>query len=128
MSDVYLGLGSLVVAAISTGLRIRALQRVAIPKNRGGFVAVWMVAAGLGVTALAGDPGWIGGISASLAVAASMFLLFTFLIGGQKVANDAIRVGATIPRFTAIDKHGHPFDSESLAGHPVLIKFFRGHW
>jgi hypothetical protein len=128
MSDAYLGLASLVVIAISTGLWIRALQRVAIPKNRGGFVAVWIVAAGLGVTALAGDPGWLGGVSAGLAVAASTFFLFTFSVGGQRVADDAIQVGAPIPRFTATDEHGQTFDSRSLAGHPVLIKFFRGHW
>jgi len=128
MGEPYLGLTSLVVVAISTALWIRALQRVAIPKNRGGFVAAWIASAGLGVTALAADPGWLGGVSAGLAVAASTFFLFTFSVGGQKVAAGAIRVGDPIPRFTAIDEHGQTFDSESLAGHPMLIKFFRGHW
>ena len=128
MTDTYLGLASLVVVAASTALWIRALRRVKIPKNRGGFVAAWVVAAGLGVTALAGEPGWLGGIPAGIAVFASTFFLLTVAVGGQKVAGDAIRVGATIPPFAATDEHGQTFDSESLAGHPVLIKFFRGHW
>jgi hypothetical protein len=128
MADAYLGLASLVVVGISIGLWIRALKRVEIPKNRGGFVATWIVAAGLGVTALACEPGWLGGIPAGLAVFASTFLLLTVVVGGQKVGDEAIRVGATIPDFTATDEHGQTFESQSLAGHPVLIKFFRGHW
>jgi len=128
MTVTYLGLASLLVVAISTGLWIRGLKRVEIPKNRGGFIAASVVAAGLGVTALAGEPGWLGGIPAGLAVFASTFFLLTVAIGGQKVAGDAIQVGATIPEFTATDEHGQTFDSQSLAGHPVLIKFFRGHW
>lgn len=128
MGDLSMGLASLVVAAVSTCLWILALKRVAIPKNRGGFVAAWLVATGLGVAALAGEPGWLGGIPAGLAVVASAFFLLTIAIGGQRVGDDAIRVGDTIPRFSAADEHGQTFDSASLAGHPVLIKFFRGHW
>jgi hypothetical protein len=56
MGETHLGLASLVVVAISTRLWIRALKRVEIPKNRGGFAAAWVVAAGLGVAALAGEP------------------------------------------------------------------------
>jgi hypothetical protein len=128
MDDAYLGLASLAVVGISSHLWIRALKRVAIPKNRGGFVAACVVAAGLGVTALAGEPGWLGGIPAGMAVFASTFFLLTVAIGSQKVTDDAIEVGATIPSFTATDEHGQTFDSQSLAGHPALIKFFRGHW
>ena len=128
MTDTYLGLASLIVVAISIRLWIRALKRVEIPKNRGGFVAAWAVAAGLGLAALAGEPGWLGGIAAGFSVFASTFFLLTVAVGGQKVGEDAIRVGATIPDFTAPDEHGQTFDSHSLAGHPVLIKFFRGHW
>jgi hypothetical protein len=128
MGDPLLGLAALVVVGISTVLWMRALKRVAIPKNRGGFVVVWIVSAVLGLAALTGEPGWHGGIAAGLAVFASAFFLLTVAVGGQKVAADAISVGATIPRFSAPDEHGQMFDSASLAGHPVLIKFFRGHW
>ena len=36
--------------------------------------------------------------------------------------------GDLLPRFEARDHHGEPFDSASLAGRRVLLKFFRGHW
>jgi peroxiredoxin len=49
-------------------------------------------------------------------------------ISRQQLGDDAIAVGSTIPSFTATDEHGKIFDSQSLAGQPVLIKFFRGHW
>ena len=128
MTDSYLGWAALALIALSIGLWIRALRRLEIPRNRASFVATWVVAGGLGVTALAGEPGGWGGIPAGFAVFASLFLLLTVAIGGQKVAGDAIQVGATIPAFTATDEHGQIFDSQSLEGHPVLIKFFRGHW
>jgi peroxiredoxin len=40
----------------------------------------------------------------------------------------SIKVGDTIPHFTATDGNGNTFDSASLQGHLVLIKFFRAHW
>lgn len=128
MIEVLLGWTALSIIALATRSWIRALTRVEIPKSRGGFVAAWVFAAALGVAALAGEPGWLGGIPAGLALFASAFFLLTVAIGDQKVGDDSIEVGATIPEFTATDEHGQTFDSVSLAGHPVLIKFFRGHW
>ena len=128
MTDAILGFASLGVFALSARFWFRALKRVEIPENRGFFVAAWVGAGTLGVAALLGEPGWLGGIPAGIAVFASSFFLLTVAIGGQKVDDGAIRVGAPIPEFTATDEHGTAFDSQSLAGHPVLIKFFRGHW
>jgi len=56
------------------------------------------------------------------------FLTFTVAISRQEVAADGIRVGATIPQFAALDENGELFDSSSLDGKPILMKFFRGHW
>ena len=44
------------------------------------------------------------------------------------VAVNAIRIGDTIPAFSALDENGELFESKTLAGKPALIKFFRGHW
>jgi cytochrome oxidase Cu insertion factor (SCO1/SenC/PrrC family) len=125
---MILGLAALGVVVVAGIFWVRALQRVEIPANRGAFVAAAVLAAILGALALASGPGWLGGIAAGLAVLVSAFFLFTIAIGDQKLAEDAIQVGATIPAFTATDEHGQTFDSQSLAGHPVLIKFFRAHW
>lgn len=125
---MILGLAALGVVVVAGFFWVRALQRVEIPANRGAFVAAAVLAAILGVLALASGPGWLGGIAAGLALLVPAFFLFTIAIGDQKLAEDAIQVGATIPAFTATDEHGQTFDSQSLAGHPVLIKFFRAHW
>ncbi len=128
MTDAILGFASLAVLVLSTGFWFRSLKRVEIPENRGFFLLAWVGAGALGIAALLGEPGWLGGVPAAFGIFASLFFLGTFAIGGQKVGDEAIRVGAPIPDFTATDEHGSTFDSRSLAGHPVLIKFFRGHW
>ncbi len=128
MTDTIFGFSSLGVIVVSVGFWIRSLKRVEIPKNRGFYLATWMGAGALGVAALLGEPGWLGGIPASFSVLVTLFFLGAFAIGGQKLGDEAIHVGASIPDFTATDEHGSTFDSRSLAGHPVLIKFFRGHW
>ena len=128
MTDTTLGFLSFALLATSVALWARNIRRVEIPKNRSGFVAAWLTAGMLAITALAGDPGWLGGIPATLALIASTFFTFTVAIGKQKVGDRVIRVGDTIPDFTALDEFGQTFDSRALAGHPVLIKFFRAHW
>lgn len=88
MGDTVIGLAALVILAISIRLWVRAIKRVEIPANRVGFVAAWIVVAGMGVTALAGEPGGFDGIPAGLALFASLFFLFTVAIGAQKVGED----------------------------------------
>ena len=70
----------------------------------------------------------LAGIAAVIAILIGTFLPFTMGISRQDAAPDAIRVGDTIPRFSASDDRGERFDSERLRGQPVLIKFFRAHW
>ncbi|MBJ17873.1 MAG: hypothetical protein GY910_24220 [bacterium] len=128
MTDVLLGWASLIIVVVSLRSWIDKIKHVGIPTNRSSFIAAWSAAAALGVAALTGEPGWLGGVPAGLGAFASGFFLLTVAIGGQKVGDEAIRPGATIPAFTATNEHGETFDSANLAGHPVLIKFFRGHW
>ena len=92
------------------------------------FVAAFLTAVALGVAAFVKGRSWIGGVAAVPAILIGLFFPFTMAISRQEAASDAIRVGDTIPRFTSVDERGEPFDSETLRGHPVLIKFFRAHW
>lgn len=69
-----------------------------------------------------------GGAAAVLAIAIGGLLPATIAISPQEATADAISVGDTIPRFTALDSQGELFDSCSLNGHLVMIKFFRAHW
>jgi hypothetical protein len=58
-----------------------------------------------------------------------LFLPFTIAISPQELeAGKVIQVGDKIPHFTALDDQGATFDSTSLSGHLVLVKFFRAHW
>lgn len=118
-----------VVFAVASGLWIRALLRLVVPKDRTAYVVAWAAAGALGFLALVfGDGGAMLRVPAWIAVTAGPFLLFTVAISRQVSGANAIAVGDTIPAFSARDERGRLVDSASLHGHLVLIKFFRAHW
>ncbi len=123
-----LGLLALVVAAATIAVWFRQVGQVALPENRLVFILLFLVAAGLGVGAFVARTRWFGGVAAVLAVGVASFFLFTVSISRQEVAPNGIQVGDTMPRFTALDDQGELFDSKTLEGKPVLMKFFRAHW
>ncbi len=106
----------------------RRLRRVAIPDSRIAFQFLWLLAALLGVASFfASDGGWLSGIIGGVAALGGITLLLLHALRKQGVGN-TISVGDQIPAFTALDGEGNSFDSASVAGSPVLLKFFRGHW
>lgn len=123
-----LGFAALGLAVVTLLLWFRQVRLVAVPENRALFLAVSLLAAGLGIAAFVKRPRWFGGIAAGLGIVIGLFLPLTAAISRQELAPNSIRVGETIPPFSALDDRGQRFDSESLAGHLVLIKFFRAHW
>ena len=123
-----LGFAALGVAVITVALWFRQIDQVALPENRTLFVVSYLTALAMGVGAFVARTRWFGAIPALIAIAIGVFVPFTVAISRQEVATTGIQVAQTIPRFTAIDRHGERFDSASLAGKPVLMKFFRGHW
>ena len=123
-----LGLLAFVLAAGTVVLWFRQVDQVAIPENRAAFVSAFVAAAALGGGAFVAGTRWFGGVAAVLAIVIGAFLPFTVAISRQEVAEGSIQVGETIPHFTAVDDHGELFDSDSVRGHPALIKFFRAHW
>ncbi len=123
-----LGLIALAVAVVTVGLWSRQIEQVAIPENRTVFVAFFLIAAALGVGAFVAGTRWFGALAAVIGIFLGSLLPFTVAISRQEVGVAAIQVGDMIPRFTAVNEHGEPFDSEDLHGHIVLIKFFRAHW
>ena len=132
MSDIHhlvFGIPASLVVAASFALWIRAFRRVAIPQNRTPYVLSWLIGGALGVIALLlSESGDLSRIPAWFAVITAAILLFTVSISRQKLGANAIRVGDRIPAFSATDEHGELFDSRSLNGHLLLIKFFRAHW
>ncbi|MEE2776636.1 MAG: hypothetical protein VYE73_07720 [Acidobacteriota bacterium] len=123
-----LGLLSLVLAAITVALWFRQINQVAIPENRSAFVLSFLTAVALGIGAFFARTRWFGGVAAVLAIVVGGFFPFSVAISRQEVALNGIRVGDTVPHFTALDDQSQFFDSTSLEGRLVLMKFFRGHW
>ena len=123
-----LGILALALAVACGALWIYYIRQVDIPEDRTAFVMVFLSAVALGITAFFKGTNWVGGVSAGLAIFVGMLVPFTIAISSQEVAAGVIKVGDTIPHFTAPDDRGEIFDSSSLHGHLVLIKFFRAHW
>ena len=128
MNSIALGILALLLVAVAGGMWIRAFRAVRVPENRSGYVGFWIAGAAIGIAALAGSPGWGGGVPAALAVAGASFFLLMVAISRQRVGESVLAVGAAFPPFSALDENRERFDSSSLAGKPALIKFFRGHW
>ena len=113
----------------TTVLWFRLTGTVGLPDSRAGFVVAWLGAAALGVFAFIRGTSIPGALPPVLGMLVSGFLLYTVYISPQTLdIAKSIKVGDTIPHFTALDGHGETFDSASLHGHLVLIKFFRAHW
>ncbi len=128
MTGTPLAFLALAIVVGSAALWFRRMYQVRIPRNRTPFLAVWLFGAALALIALIQGTGWIGGTAAILAIGFGAFVAFTMAISRQITAADAIKVGAPLPAVLAPDENGETFELSSLAGKPVLLKFFRGHW
>tara|TARA_R110002049_G_scaffold9747_21_gene48912 strand:+ start:4337 stop:5131 length:795 start_codon:yes stop_codon:yes gene_type:complete len=124
-----LGFAALVLAVGTTVLWFYMTGTVGLPGSRAGFVIAWLGAVALGIFAYIRGTSIVGALPPALGVLISGVLLFTVYISPQVLDTaKTIKVGDTIPHFTAPDGHGETFDSDSLHGQLVLIKFFRAHW
>ena len=123
-----LGLIALAVALLSAAVWAYQIWRVSVPLNPVLLVAAFLCAAALGIAALSKGTTWLGGITATTAIVIGLLLPFSMIVSPQKAGDDVIQVGDRIPAFTGVDDSGAAFDSESLKGRALLIKFFRAHW
>ena len=123
---IDLGLLGLLIILVTTGTWFWRAWRVRIPTSTPyPFIMLWAFGLVLGIVALMGETessyaAWAVGVGVSL-----LYLIFT---GAQKVSDTMINVGDQIPAFNGTNDEGETFDSSSLSGSRVLIKFFRGHW
>lgn len=124
-----IGLLAAAVATVTAWYWFHLTREVALPEDRTGFVVVFLASVCLGVLAFVKRTGWLGAVPPIFAIVVGLFFPATMMISEQVVARDsAIEVGDRIPRFVSVDDSGAEFDSRSLNGHLVLIKFFRAHW
>lgn len=114
---------------LATGVRwFQLVYAVALPRNRGAFLASMLLGVACAIAGLLQSPGIVGAILASLAIFLGSFFLFTWTISAQKGSSDALQPGQQLLHFSAPDHMGEVFDSNTLDGRPILLKFFRGHW
>ncbi len=124
-----IGIAAMLLAVATAWYWFYLTRQVSLPDDRTLFVVVFLSAAGLGVLAYFKGTSILGGFPPAVAIVIGLFLPFTMLISPQTVdSGRAISVGDTIPSFTALDASGELFDSRSLNGHLLLIKFFRANW
>jgi hypothetical protein len=127
-AGTILGTAALLVAGGTAAYWFHLASQVSLPADRTAFVVLWLFAAALGVMAFFKRPGILGGIPATLSIIIGLFLPFTVYISPQALADGSIEVGDSLPDFSTPTDKGEVFDSSSLNGHLVLIKFFRAHW
>ena len=124
-----LGLLAFVLAVGTALVWFRLTRLVSLPDDRTVFVVLFLAAALLGMAAYFRGTSLLGGIPPAGAIVIGLFLPFTISVSQQTVEADrVIAVGDIIPHFSAVDASGALFDSDTLHGHLVLIKFFRAHW
>ncbi|MCP5060573.1 MAG: hypothetical protein GY937_28080 [bacterium] len=109
-------------------LWFRMMKEVALEGRR--WISVSMVGASvlLAIAAFSGDPGLVPGILAGTTAALGAGFLFLVMLSPQSKQPPAFELGSPLPDFAAPDENGQPFAISSMAGIPVLLKFFRGHW
>ncbi len=120
---------AVVLLVLTTMVWFKRVGRVAIPDNRFVFLLLWWLAVLLGAASFfSSQANWLSGIYGALAILGGGTLLALYALRKQGVGEEAISVGEAIPHFSAVDEEGVIFDSLAMAGSPVLLKFFRGHW
>ena len=119
-----LGITALMIVLATTGWWFWRAWRVNIPASRVAFQLCWGLGFILAVFAVARAEG----SAAWWAFALGAMFLYLSATGAQRSGDGEIAVGDTLPDFTGVDDQGNAFDSASLAGTRVLLKFFRGHW
>ncbi len=128
MSGFSFGLISFGLVAAAIGLWFRFMNGVVLEGRRSILFAMCAVGVVAGGFALVREPGWIGGALAIVGTAGGLLWIGLGLLAGQSEQRPNLAVGQPLPAITAPDHTGAPFEVESLRGHPVLIKLFRGHW
>lgn len=128
MTGTVLGVLAGVTVATAWARWFRLMNRVRIPLDRTGFLAVNGLGAVLGIVALVAGTSLGGGVLAAIGILGGLMFLGLAAQSAQANVTPAIRVGEPILDFAAPDEAGKTFDLASLRGKPFLLKFFRGHW
>jgi cytochrome oxidase Cu insertion factor (SCO1/SenC/PrrC family) len=128
MSGYELAWASLAILVVLVGTWFTMLQRVQVERVRWLLRLLAGAVVAVAVFAFLGKPGIFGGIVAGLSLVIAGAFLILSSMAAQSAQPPALAVGDPMLEFSAADENGEIFDSASLRGRPMLLKFFRGHW
>jgi len=128
LSGISLGILSLSLFAVAIVFWVRFMTNVALEGRRAFLYVLCVAGIGVGAGAFTREPGWVGGTMATLAIVGGIIWVTLGLLAGQSKQKPNLVLGEPLPAFSAPDHENQLFEIESLRGHPVLIKLFRGHW
>ena len=128
MLGILIALTSLLVVSSGLVWWFRRIRQVEILENRFPFIFWMATGVILALFAICVFPGWITVPIATVSLLPALFLFVQLTLWSRQETNGSIEVGDSMPSFEAPDEDGVIFSSTSLSGHPVLFKFFRGHW
>jgi len=107
---------------------MRLIRRVEVARGRFVVNAATGAAVALALAALGAGEGFATTAPAVASLLAGALYFGLLAVAGQSNQRPAVAVGDRLLDFTAPDHAGRAFALSSLAGRPVLLKFFRGHW
>lgn len=112
---------------------LATIPRGTVPDRPVGYLAaqvagIALAAAGIAWSARSGAAGPAVIAPAAFAMFMAGFFLFLFSQRKTPVGDIRVTVGDSLLPFSVNDSEGQRFDSGSLAGKRVLLKFFRGGW
>jgi hypothetical protein len=126
---------ALTIAILGAGLTAVAfvywmslIKGVGIADRRWRVSTMLAAAMVLGLAALGSGGGVAAQVLAGVSLALGVVYFGLLALAGQSNQMPAVEVGRSLPDFTLPDHNGEAFSLSSLAGRPVLLKFFRGHW
>ena len=99
-----------------------------VPRRPIGYQVVMIAGSLLAMFSLSRGTGPACTTLAGVALLGATCFLFSILTSAVPAKVPAVHVGGRMLPFQAKDQDGADFDSASLAGSPVLLKFYRGHW
>ncbi len=124
----WIALSSLVAVLAAWGVYLASIASHSVPEKPWTNASIQGLAVGAAVLAIALKPAAITIAPGSMAIMMGSLFLFLLTQRHTPVGNIKISVGEPLLAFTAKNADGSTFDSSSLGGRRILLKFFRGSW
>ncbi len=128
LPTLLLGLLAFALVRANRVVHRRLVRALRVPRRPVAQLVAMALTAALAIATLTRPFDLVGYTLAALALFGAGRFLFVAFRSRLPAKRLIVTEGQPAPDFTAIDADGRPFQLSSLAGQPVLLKFYRGHW